>query len=452
MSITLTQDQFDVLFDSDGQSNIVAQSDGDQIWLLLAGFLVFFMHAGFSMLEAGSVRHRNAVNIMFKNMATMGIGGTMWFLFGYAWAYGTNNKDKDFSEYLGVGQFAFKDVGDDTRAFAFFQLTFAATAATIVSGAVAGRVHLIGYMLITAFLTAWVYPVVAHGVWYTGGWLGAFQETGNAKNVFADEGGIGFVDFAGSGVVHLTGAVAAFWAAFFMGPRMGRFENPEEFAPHNVALQTLGTFILWFGWYGFNCGSTLFFLETDAARVAVTTTLSPSAAVLVGAVVTKLTLGYFDLGTVLNCALAGLVSITGPCGNVTEPMAILIGSIGALIYMGSSKLMKIIKIDDPVDAISVHGACGIWGVLAVAIFFEDYSAGVPAGYAAPNSFGLQMKTQIVGLAFIILWTSLHMIPFVLLLKKFKLLRVTAEEEETGLDISEHGGSAAFIGEDSKFTA
>jgi Amt family ammonium transporter len=443
MSVNITAEQVAQLFDADNNPLfVVLDGNANQIWMLIAGFLVFFMHAGFSMLEAGSVRHRNAVNIMFKNMATMGIGGICWFLFGYAWAFGEDNRGESFAPYLSIGQFAFKDIGD--RAFGFFQLAFAATAATIVSGAVAGRIHLIGYMIITAYLTAWVYPVVAHGIWYTGGWLGAFQNEGEEANVFFSQGGIGFVDFAGSGVVHLSGAVAAFWGALIVGPRLGRFENPSEFAPHNVGLQTLGTFILWFGWYGFNCGSTLAFDGAGAATVAVTTTLAPCGAVVVGIIATKLLYGHFDIGVVLNCALAGLVSITGPCGTTDDGFAIVIGMIGALVYMGSSKLMKIIKIDDPVDAISVHGACGIWGVLAVAIFFNDYSDG--------NSFGLQLKTQLVGLFFIISWMTVWMVPLLLVLKKFSLLRVSQEEEEAGLDASEHGGTAAFVKEDGKVAA
>mmetsp|Transcript_44004 Transcript_44004/g.95622 ORF Transcript_44004/g.95622 Transcript_44004/m.95622 type:complete len:464 (+) Transcript_44004:69-1460(+) len=446
--MSLTQDQFGVLFNNEGESLVIQKSDGDAIWILLSGFLVFFMHAGFSMLEAGSVRHKNAVNIMFKNIGTIGIGGIMYFLTGFAFGYGEDNIDKSSYGFIGTGNFALSDFSEnpDHKTF-FFQFAFAATAATIVSGAVAGRVHLIGYFIIAAWLTAFAYPVVTHWVWASDAWLTSFREE-KEFGLFDTENGCGMIDFAGSGVVHMTGGIAALITAYILGPRIGRFADdgsPVPIPPHNVSLQTLGVFILWFGWYGFNCGSTLLFDGKLAGKVAVTTTLSPCAAIVTAIFVSKFTSGHFDLGLVLNSALAGLVSITAPCPVVPDWAAVIIGAIGCLIYIGSSKLMLKIKVDDPVDAIAVHGFCGMWGVMAVAIFFEKDAYDYAYSTCTRQPRGTQFAIQLIGLLSILGWVIATVTPVVVLLKVVKLLRVSAEEEETGLDKSEHGGSSVFIG-------
>mmetsp|Transcript_14065 Transcript_14065/g.18413 ORF Transcript_14065/g.18413 Transcript_14065/m.18413 type:complete len:505 (+) Transcript_14065:165-1679(+) len=417
-------------------------SNATIIWILLAGFLVFFMHAGFSMLEAGSVRHKNAVNIMFKNIGTIAIGAICYYVFGFAFAYGTANSSESSSGFIGSGFYGLRDLSAGDRHNWFFQFTFAATGATIVSGAVAGRVQLAGYFIIASWMTSFVYPVVSHWIWSTYGFASAFRE----DDFLFD--GCGVIDFAGSGVVHLTGGCAAFWCALAVGARLGRFgpdgaDNPIP--PHNMALVTLGTFILWFGWYGFNCGSTLALNGPVAAQAAVTTTLSPSAAAVTTIILSKIIFGHFDLGLVLNSSLCGLVSITAGCVVVPFWASIIIGIIGALVYLGASKLMVMLKIDDPVDAIAVHGFGGIWGLLAVGLFSkrdliqESYSASCPG-----NASGLQFGTQLVATLTIISWVTLTCIPLFLVLKKVDLLRVPPEFEEEGLDNSEHGGQAAFV--------
>lgn len=435
----------DEVLDADAQAKL-SQGSANNTWMLIAGFLVFFMHAGFTMLEAGSVTHKSAVNILFKNMGTIAIGALMWYFFGWSFAYGTGNDDAVPTEgftlmkFIGTGQYTLAGTAISDQALVFFQMMFCATAATIVSGAVAGRITLPAYFLIATWLTAFVYPVVAHVGWATGGWLSSFNgdcsAAGGADEPYCffygeSEGGGGAIDFAGSGIVHMTGGVAAFWAALILGPRLGRFTEPEKYAPHNIGLQALGVFILWFGWYGFNCGSTLAMDGSTAGGVAVTTTLAPAAAVVTGIIVTKLVSKTWDIGSVLNGALAGLVSITAPCGNVTDGYAVLIGAIGFLVYYGSSKLLKLVKIDDPVDAIAVHGFCGAWGVIAAGLFNTD------------GTSGIIMETQIMLIVFVIVWVTVTTLPLLVALKVTGKLRVPAEIEEEGLDVSEHGGTKAY---------
>jgi len=422
---------------TEDEGGAVSLSNATQIWILIAAFLVFWMHAGFTMLEAGSVQHKNAVNIMFKNIGTVSIGAICYYLIGYGLAYGEDNAGEGSEAFISVGGFANKDMGNDNRHFFFFQFAFAATAATIVSGAVAGRINLPAYFATAAYLTAFVYPVVSHWVWGTG-FLSAFIDERFLE-------GCGAIDYAGSGVVHMTGGVAAFIGAKILGPRIGRFDSegtPVAIPPHNISLQTLGVFILWFGWYGFNCGSTLLFDGPNASKVAVTTTLAPSAAVVTGIIAGRFLTGHYDIGIALNCALAGLVSITAPCPVVEDWAAIIIGIIGAFVYIGSSKLMVKLGIDDPVDAIAVHGCAGAWGLIAVAIFATDANISNSYGFETCDT-GKQFGTQFVLIFTIIAWVIATCIPFFLVLKVTGVLRVSAEDEEAGLDSSEHGGSAAF---------
>lgn len=449
---------------------LVDSGSSDSMWMLIAGILVFFMHAGFTMLETGSVRHKNAVNILFKNIATISLGSLMYWAIGYGLAYGTDGmcvNDDDCAitkevnvgwSFIGSGNFALTDENDDNsgKALFFFQTMFAATAATIVSGAVAGRVALGAYMGIAVYLSGFVYPVVSHWVWATFGWLSAFQTGDDAATAEVSSvmfqggsGGCGAIDFAGSGVVHMTGGMAALVFAAVLGPRIGRFDadgTPVDIAPHNIALQALGTFILWFGWYGFNCGSTLAFNGNGAGSVAVTTTLAPAAAVTTAIIFCKAVYGTFDIGVALNAALAGLVSITAPCSSVDTWMAIVIGAIGFFVYHGASKLMLKIKVDDPVDAIAVHGFAGIWGVLSAGIFYneETVKAAAYAGCTDATQ-GTQFATQIVLVLVIIGWVALTCIPMALALKVTGVLRVSEEDENLGLDASEHGGSKVFTG-------
>lgn len=458
MSATFNYTLFEERLSALESSTSSLQSNADQLWILVAGFLVFWMHAGFTMLEAGSVQHKNAINILFKNMGTVAIGSFFYYLVGYAFAYGTNNLKMNGDtpnpnvgtyRFIGQGNFAMSDETNETRHLWFFQAVFAATAATIVSGAVAGRINLIAYFCTAAWLTAFVYPVISHWIWATGGWISMFQFA-RSDSIFADEGGCGMIDYAGSGVVHMTGGVAAFWGAVILGPRLGRFDADGKIVDipaHNITVQALGVFILWFGWYGFNCGSTLAFDGPNASKVAVTTTLSPSTAVLTTIIASKFMTGHFDIGMVLNSALGGLVAITAGCSVVDDWAAVVIGFLASFVYIGASKLVLKCRIDDPVDAIAVHGACGIFGVLVTGVFANPEF--ISAAYSSAESCkgwesALQFRIQFVGVLAIIAWVSLMMGPYFLALKAVDFLRVSAEFEESGLDMSEHGGQSVFV--------
>ena len=340
----------------------------------------------------------------------------------------------------------------------FFQYVFAAAAATIVSGAVAERAQLGAYLIYSTVITGLIYPVVVHWVWDTNGWASAFNTNEG------DDGPLlgGQIDFAGSGVVHMTGGVAALVGAAVIGPRMGRFDGggrtgkPVAIKGHSSVLQVLGTFILWLGWYGFNPGSTLGITPdgyaTAAARSVVTTTLSAATGGLTVVALDKL-LGSktWDVGAVCNGILGGLVSITAGCSTVYPWAAVLIGFLGGLVYFGASNLvLKVLKVDDPLDAFAVHGACGFWGCLATALLAAPayaYSgtvddgckelAGVGAFYGGGCLIGVTFAALIAEIA----WVGGTSFLMFSALKMAGLLRVSSEVEEAGMDISKHGGTA-----------
>ena len=458
------------------------KNDFDVMWLVQAGVLVFLMHLGFMTLEAGSVQMKNKDNIIFKNFLTVSLSALSYWILGFGIAYGTGGlEDGSLSDRLiGSGSFApdgpgldgesviyngslgFSADGADVtkigygQGLFFFQWAFAATAATIVSGAVAGRMRLEAYFITALWITAFVYPVVTHWVWGTHGWLSAFASDYPA--LFSGDGypeSPGMLDFAGSAVVHMTGGVAAFWGAYFLGPRA----NYLEAKGHNLVLVFLGTMLLWFGWYGFNCGSTLVFANQLAGKTAVTTTLAPASAIIFGMIYLKVTTGTWDLVNSLNCALAGLVSITANCSFVEDWAAVPIGMIGALLYIVSSKGFKSVGIDDPVGAIAVHGVCGAWGALAAAIFGTPngvdfaYGSSLAASYASANNNGgensyvftplpgYQFLIQLVGVLAIAFWVSIMTIPLFFVMKRTGFIRVSEAEESAGLDVSEHGANS-----------
>jgi len=317
----------------------------DLLWIMIAGFLVFFMQAGFALVETGFTRAKNVANIMMKNMMDFGIGTIIFWAIGFSLMYGT-----DVWGVIGFSNFFLSDAVRtdgtlDTWMYAdwFFQAMFAATAATIVSGAMAERTKFTGYLVYTLFITGLIYPIVGHWVW-GGGWLSD----------------IGFYDFAGSTVVHGVGAWAGLIGTYILGPRIGRFVNGKvhSIPGHSVALGTLGVFILWLGWFGFNPGSTLG-ADISFARIAVTTNIAAAG----GAVAAMLTAWYNDgkpdLGYTLNGALAGLVAITAGCAVVSPTSALIIGSVGGSIMYFGTRFLEKIRIDDPVGAIPVHGFAGV---------------------------------------------------------------------------------------------
>ncbi len=394
-------------------------SNLDTVWMLLAGFLVFFMQAGFGLLEAGLVRARNVVNILMKNVFDLSIGAIGYWAIGFGLMFGAGNG------FFGQEWFFLSDVPEiypglsvPSYAFFFFQFAFAATAATIASGAMAGRTEFRGYLLYSLLVTVIIYPVVGHWIW-GGGWI---SETG-------------FHDFAGSTVVHSTGAWVGLVGAIFLGPRRYRFGADGAPMPgHSMTLAALGTLILWLGWFGFNPGSQLDADAVSIARITVTTNLAAAAGALVAMFV-----GWYHGGTPqlpwgLNGALAGLVSITAPCAVVTPFEAIIIGAIGGVVmYIGVNYLERA-GIDDVVGAVSVHGFCGVWGTLAVGLFME--------GAGLFHSGGIdQLITQLVGVVAVAVFVIVASWVMFSVIRSTVGLRASAEAEDLGLDIFEHGAVA-----------
>lgn len=432
----------------------------DAFYLLFAAALVFLMQAGFAMLCAGSVRQKNVKNIMLKNILDACGGALGFWSVGYAFAYGGQDPDK--MGFIGNAGFFLKGfITSQDYIFFFFQFAFAATAATIVAGTVAERCKFEAYICYSLMLTGFVYPVVVYSIWSQSGFLSAF----NNDPTF----GVGMIDFAGSGVVHMCGGATALVAAKVLGPRIGRFYDadgnelpePVAFAPHSVSLQVLGTFVLWFGWYGFNPGSTLLISNEGVASVAalcaVTTTLSAASAA-VSALFTDMILARrttgettYDITMVMNGSLSGLVGITAGCSVVEPWAAVVIGIVSGWTYIFWSNLLVKLKIDDAVDAIPVHLGNGIWGCLAVGLFAEPvrtmnaYSQDLHVGWFYSWGRGSGdahlLAAQICGVLWILGWVGVVMTPFFVLLNMLGMFRVDSLEEEVGLDISHHKGAA-----------
>jgi len=413
----------------------------DTLWMLLATMLVFFMHSGFSLLEAGTVRFKNTQNILGKNLIVVTLGFLCWYAIGYPLALGLYDNPNKFN---GANNFFHDGFFDDKSKFRvwLFQGAFCATGGTIVSGAMAERTKLKGFGTFTVLMTSIIYPLVVYWVWSGHGFLN-YPEDGKQVSI----AGPPMVDFAGSSVVHMVGGVAALVGAVIVGPRKGRFvaEESEEFGAHSVPLCVLGTFFLWFGWYGFNPGSTLQMHTKEdgyaAGLVAVNTTLAPCVAGLLvfflraKVVAPKL----LDVGGFCNGILAGLVSITAGCGFVKPWESILIGLIGGFVYQGASMLLRRAKVDDVVDAFPVHGACGIWGLLALGFFGNpDETGGNGAFYG-----GDQISIQIFAVFMIVMWVTPLSIAIMLPLRLLGALRHSDEFQEAGADLMEHSPPKAY---------
>ncbi len=402
----------------------------DTIWTLIAAFLVFFMQPGFAMVETGFTRAKNAVNILMKNLVDVCIGCVVFFLVGYGLMFGS-----DAGGFIGTDNFIVGILGQsDTSSFAFwiFQAVFAATAATIVSGAVAERIKFKNYLVYSVFITALIYPVVGHWIW-GGGWLA----------------NMGMIDFAGSTVVHSVGGWAGLAGALMLGPRLGKYNkdgSSNAITGHNIPLAALGVFILWFGWYGFNPGSTLSGQSPAISTITVTTTLSAAAAALAAMFFTWIRYRKPDASMTLNGALAGLVGITAGCALVSPISAMIIGVLCGIIVSISIDLFdKKFKVDDPVGAISVHGICGFFGTLFVGLFAQSEYASL-AGFEGVNGLffgggGKLLLTQFIGTMSVFAWTFGTMLLIFFVVKKTMGLRVSRETELKGLDIEEHGMEA-----------
>ena len=385
------------------------------VWVMLGAFFVFFMHAGFAMVEAGFTRSKNAVNILMKNILTISIGGIVYFAVGYAIMFGDSA-----GGFIGTTGFALKGVED--IAFFVFQAMFAATCATIISGAVAERTNITAYMALVVLMTAVIYPVVGHWIWQGDGWLTA----------------LGFTDFAGSTVVHLTGAVGALVVAAMVGPRVGKYTKAvvNVIPGHSIPLGALGVFILWLGWYGFNGASTLAADPASVPGVIANTFLAASAGVIATAFYTRIRYGFIDGSLTLNGALAGLVSITAGAANLSIVGAIAAGAVGGVILVEAVRFIEHkLRVDDPVGAIAVHGVAGVWGTLAVGLFDINGGGLIYGGGAT------LLGVQALGVAAVIIWTAGTVAICTSVIKVFIPLRVSHEEEMEGLDIAEHGASA-----------
>lgn len=392
------------------------------VWTCIAAFLVFFMQAGFAMVEAGFTRAKNAVNILMKNLMDFSVGSVAFFLVGFGLMFGVSNG------LFGTTLFALSGTEPGTHwnwTFLIFQTVFCATAATIVSGAMAERTKFVGYLVYSFFISLFIYPVF--GSWAWGGLL--------------DGGGwlekLGFLDFAGSTVVHSVGGWLALAGAIVLGPRLGKYgpdKKPRAITGHNIPIAALGVFILWFGWFGFNPGSTTAG-DGSIGYIAVTTNLAAAAGAILAMFTAWLIMKKPDASMALNGALAGLVAITAPCDGVSPVAALIIGAVaGVLVVLSVLFIDHVLKVDDPVGAVSVHGVCGLWGTLSAGLFNMEAGLFYGGGFK-------QLGVQALGAAAAFAWAfGLGLLMFTVISKTIGL-RVGAEEELKGLDIGEHGMEA-----------
>ena len=401
------------------QSSI--ESDLTIMWITIAGFLVFFMHAGFTLVEAGFTQSKNAVNIAMKNLMAISVGTIVYWFIGYSLMYGETTN----------GFFRWSGFFTETAPHElFFQTMFAATCATIVSGAVAGRTKYSVFAIFAVVITGFIYPIAGGWEWNTDGWL-------NSADFMPTE----FIDLAGSSIVHAVGGWAALVGAYMVGPRLGKYVKGkvEAIPGHNKVLATLGVMALWFGWFGFNGGSQLAWGgdNTVAATTIVLLTNLSAAAGAVGALFTTwFWYGKPDIVQTLNGALAGLVSITAGAANMDPYGAFFAGLIGGIIVVFAIEFIeKKLKIDDAIGASSVHGVVGVWGTLVIGLWGIDSKGGIGLFNGGGTE---QLISQLIGALAYTLWAAVLAYIFFYILKISIGLRVTKEEEIEGLDIAEHG--------------
>ncbi len=396
-----------VLFAQDASQ---VQANLDLVWVITAGALVFLMQAGFGLLESGMSRTKNSVNVIMKNYCDVCLGTLIFFLVGFGLMFGNNQ-----TGFIGTSHFFFNPASGQELGFAFFQTMFAATAVTIASGAMAERTQFPAYLIGACIITALIYPIYGSWVWggyyEGGGWL-------------AD---MGFIDFAGSTVVHSVGGWCALAGILVLGPRLGRFTSSgvSEIPAHNMMYVALGGFLLWFGWFGFNAGSTVAGVA-DIGLIAYNTQLSAAAGAAGVLLITALSGKKLLASTTINGSIAGLVAITAGCASMEPPYAVLTGFVASGVYLASDRLLLHFKVDDVVGAVPVHGFCGAWGTLAAGIFF------------AGDMFNLDIIfVQLVGVVAAFLWVFPVMLVVYFLLDKTVGLRASTRDERAGLDYTEH---------------
>ena len=414
----------------------------DTVWVLLTAFLVFFMNLGFAMVESGLCRAKNAVNILSKNFIVFAVSSLAFLLIGWGLMFGDGNavfgtqglwfvSGPDNSPAMGD---AYKGVygsinwaGVPLWAKFFFQLVFAGTAATIVSGAVAERIQFRAFIVFSFVMVGLIYPVVGHWIW-GGGWLAKF----------------GMFDFAGSTVVHSVGGWAALAGILVLGPRLGKYGKGGRVNPipgHNMTAATIGTFVLWFGWFGFNPGSTMAVDWAAIARIATTTNTAAAAATFSATLMAWWALGKPDLSMTLNGCLAGLVAITAPCAFVSVGSSLIIGLIAGVLVVGAVLFFDKVKIDDPVGATSVHLVCGVFGTISVGLFAQDLMPNTTGNGLFFGGGTKLLVAQIVGVLGSGIFTFAISLAVWGLLKAVMGIRVSPDEELEGLDVGEHGISA-----------
>ncbi|GAB4835464.1 Ammonium transporter 1 member 1 [Ancistrocladus abbreviatus] len=429
----------------------------DNTYLLFSAYLVFAMQLGFAMLCAGSVRAKNTMNIMLTNVLDAAAGGLSYYLFGFAFAFGAPSNG-----FIGRHFFGLKHVpeansgGTFDYSFFLFQWAFAIAAAGITSGSIAERTQFVAYLIYSSFLTGFVYPIVSHWFWSVDGWASASR----VDNLLF---GSGVIDFAGSGVVHMVGGVAGLWGALIEGPRLGRFAKEGRslaLRGHSASLVVLGTFLLWFGWYGFNPGSFLTITKpygnpgglfgqwNGVGRTAVTTTLAGCTAALTTLFGKRLLVGHWNVLDVCNGLLGGFAAITSGCSVVEPWAAIICGFVASWVLIGLNKLAEKVKFDDPLEATQLHGGCGAWGLIFTGLFarkkyvYEIYggSPDRPHGLFMGGG-GKLLAAQIIQILVIFGWVTATMGPLFYGLKVLKLLRISDEDEMAGMDLTRHGGFA-----------
>jgi Amt family ammonium transporter len=415
----------------------------DTVWTLITAFLVFWMNAGFALVESGMCRVKNAVNILSKNFIVFALSSLAFFVVGWGIMFGdgnafmglkglwlvggADNSPATGADYMGVYT-AINWTGIPLFAKFFFQLVFAGTAATIVSGCVAERVKYLSFILFSLLLVGVAYPITGHWIW-GGGWLAQ----------------MGFFDFAGSTVVHTVGGVAGLAGILLLGPRIGKYKRDGSVNPipgHSMTSATLGCLILWLGWFGFNPGSTMAADPAAISHILNTTNLAGAMGLLMATATAWIVIGKPDLGMTINGCLAGLVAITAPCAFVSIKASLVIGAVAGVIVVFAVLFFDRLKVDDPVGALAVHFANGVWGTLAVGLFAQDKITGVATGNGLFNGGGFKLLgVQAMGSLSVIVFTLVASLIFWAVIKAAMGLRVGQEEEINGLDMGEHGMEA-----------
>ncbi|KYR02110.1 ammonium transporter [Tieghemostelium lacteum] len=410
----------------------------DDFWVLNATYLVFYMQAGFCLLEAGVVRAKNAKSIIIKSIIDTAIGSLIYWAIGFAFAFGYSSKVGN--SFIGTSYFFL--INYKNLSFFTFQWSFCVISCKIVSGSLAERVHINSCLIYTCVMSSIIHPIVSHWVWAEYGWL---------RNI----GENGIIDFSGGIVVHVVGGSVGLVGAYLVGPRIGRFDadsgKPRPLPGHSITLYTLGAFIIWYGFYGFNTGSTLGLTGGRvliAAKSSVTMTITATSSCATTLLAIKIKSGKYDVSKSVNGLLGGLVASAAVCAVIEPWAAFVIGCINAFVYLGGSNLLLKLRIDDPLDSSAIHFGCGIWGTLAVGFFSTKNDISVILRRETVTVYGLlngggfqQLGIQILGIVVVSIWCLFMATVLFTIMKRFNMLRIDPTRELMGIDMNQHGGPA-----------